>query len=255
MKIVDSIKIVSAKEIWNLKELLIAFGEKGNGQQQIRSLISHGFLKRVKRDLYVSINQLTLLPYANQYVIACNIALGAYLFGESVFAYHGYENQASRAVYVCAPKRFRNVTFEDYDYLYVRPRINIGMSTNAEGVSLCYLERAFLDLLAVCNSNTALEQLLNYLFNLTYLDEALLLELLPLYRSAKLYSKAGYILEFFKQRLGLSDSFFGECQKGVGESRCYFGGMKSVFCPAWNIYAPKDPLYLVRKGGFDDPGI
>ena len=52
-----------------------------------------------------------------------------------------------------------------------------------------------------------------------------MLEVLEVYDSVFLYQKVGFVLEHYKERFMLSDSFFNECKKHIAKFKEFVDNM------------------------------
>ena len=84
------------------------------------------------------------------------------------------------------------------------------------------------------------------------MDETKLLETLKAYDSVFLYQKVGYVLEQFKDKFMLTDSFFEECKSKLTNQIKYFlqDEYKDIeFNSKWKLMAPKN-LKSRLNGGY-----
>lgn len=83
---------------------------------------------------------------------------------------------------------------------------------------------------------------------MTRLDNNKLIEYLKCYNSKKLYAKAGFVLERFKNSLGIEEKTIQECKKNISNTHYYFDDetkrIDNKFISDWNLIVPQ--LYLTR---------
>ena len=68
-------------------------GNENTASNIIQRYLVEGLIRRVRRNLYITINLTDGSPVANEYVIASNIAPGSYVSYHSAFSYYGFSNQ------------------------------------------------------------------------------------------------------------------------------------------------------------------
>ena len=96
-----------------------------------------------------------------------------------------------------------------------------------------------------------LEELLNNLSSITYVDESRLLHYLSAYQKAYLYQKTGFLLSKFKTQMRLSPSFFRQCKAHIGKSSRYLTDFAEniSYDAEWHLCVPKGLTNLMEKGG------
>ncbi len=99
------------------------------------------------------------------------------------------------------------------------------------------------------NKIGGLEELLNCLEGVQYLDEKKLKWYLDLYNTQVLYQRAGYLLEHYRQAMQLSNAFIEYCKEKVGNSLRYLVGEtkgRSTYNSEWKLMEPEG-LYEVTE--------
>ena len=85
---------------------------------------------------------------------------------------------------------------------------------------------------------------------MTFLSEEKVLKYLALYNKAILYQKVGYLLEYFKDSLKLSDKFFDVCMQKKGKSKRYFTESmnrdRMIYNSKWAMMVPPDLLQMIE---------
>ena len=98
-----------------------------------------------------------------------------------------------------------------------------------------------------------LEEVLNCLDMITYIDGKKLKKYLELYNLQILYQKTGYILEHYKERTKLPKDFFTFCKKNILQSTRYlFNNMNrtdAIFNKKWQLVVPKDLITITEQEG------
>lgn len=218
-----------------------------------------GYIRKVKRNLYVAMSLETGAAVPSRYFIASHITDGSYLTHHSAFEYYGYANQVFFEVYVSGGKRFAPFSFDEVTYRYAGARIEVGVELKAGGIRVTDLERTVLDSLADFEKLGGLEELLRSLHLVPYLSEEKMLEYLRLYNRQILYQKAGYILSHFKQELRLTEDFFNSCERNVKKSvRYLYHGIQhepNLFDRRWQLFVPQSLMRSLSQGVQFDEGL
>ena len=98
-----------------------------------------------------------------------------------------------------------------------------------------------------------IEELINCLDLIHFINEKKLLEVLEKYNKEILYRKVGYILSFYKDEFKLSESFFNIClSKGIITNRgALINSDKNnlVFDSEWGLYVYLNLKNINYKGG------
>ncbi|NBJ17006.1 MAG: transcriptional regulator [Dehalobacter sp. 4CP] len=234
-------------------------GNPNTASNLIQNYLKKGYIKSVKRNLYVAVNLVDNMPVVSHFAIAGHITPSAYVSHHSAFSYYGYTNQVFYDVYVSSASRFNSFEFDGRTYRYVMSRIDEGVEKKADGVTVTDLERTIIDGINDFEKIGGLEELLRSLSVIPYADESKLLRYLEKYRKQVLYQKAGYILEHFKKDMKLSDGFFEQCSSRLSESVRYLHrGLNkdnAQYNRRWQLFASRDLLSVLSEGGDEFAGI
>lgn len=228
-------------------------GNPNTASSLIQNYLKKGYIKSVKRNLYVAINIVDGMPVSSRFVIASHITPSAYVSHHSAFSYYGYTNQVFYEVYVSSASKFNPFEFDGVTYRYVMSRIDVGIDKKADGVTVTDVERTVIDSINDFEKIGGLEELLRSLSMIPYADEQKLLSYLKNYRKQILFQKTGFILEHFKKDMGISDSFFEQCTSSFSKSiRYLYNGLskdKARYDKRWQLFVPNDLLSILSEGG------
>jgi len=228
-------------------------GTPNTASRLIQDYLKKGYIKRVKRNLYVAVSVVDGMPVANRFVIASHITQGAYVSHHSAFSYYGYTNQVSYDVYVSSGTKFNSFEFDGWTFRHVMARIDAGVERKADGVAVTDLERTVIDGINDFEKIGGLEELLRSLAMVPYADEDKLLRYLEGYGKQVLYQKAGYILGHFKKEMFIGEGFFDQCASRLSKSvRYLYHGLSKDemrYDKRWRLFVPKDLLSLLFEGG------
>lgn len=216
---------------------------------QLNRMMKKGLIKKIRNNMYSVINPTTGLIVASKYQIASAITDTAYLSHRSALEYYGLTNQVSYEVYVSSETKFNHFEYDGIRYRYVASRIQEGVvaAKNTAGVRITDLERTVIDSIQDFNKITGLEELLNCLDGIHYLDESKLKKYLDIYNIQGLYQKVGFLLSSYQKDLQISDEFIDYCKEQTGESRRYLSSEdkdNSYYNKDWQLMVPELLLEL-----------
>ena len=241
------------KQYFSLNDVSLITGNSNTACSLLQRYIKKGLIKRVKRDLYVAINLVDGSPVVNEYVIASNITPGSYVSYHSAFSYYGFNNQFLFELYVSSPTKFNSFTFGGLKYRYIDSRMDQGIVTFPDGVTVTDMERTIIDSIDRFERiGGGMEELLECLFVVPSVDEDKLRYYLDCYGKKILFQKTGYMLEHFKDSMRLSPNFFNYCASNIGDSVRYLHYAIKYFDPVfnkrWQLYVPGNLLYSLGQG-------
>jgi len=228
-------------------------GNSGTANSVLSDYQKKGYISFVKRNLYAAISMETGQTVANRYLIGSHITDRAYISHHAAFEYYGCANQVYYEVYVTGMKRFAQFEYDGVTYRHVDPRIQGGIENRQDGVRVTDIERTVLDSINDFEKIAGLEELLQCLELIPYLDENKLLMYLEQYSKQILYQKAGYILFHLKKNLRLSDRFFEICEQKITKSvRYLYHGIEheaNVYNKRWRLFVPQNLMKLISQVG------
>ena len=106
------------------------------------------------------------------------------------------------------------------------------------------------------NTSSEKEEVLANIDGFTSLNEEKLTGYLQEYHNQFLYQKTGFILYPYRDKLGLSHSFFEMCQSKTGKSKRYLTKefTNGTYIKEWKLVVP-DEIYKLKNGAFQDDRI
>ena len=239
-------------------ELCDLAGSRSAANSLAQSYLKKGYIKSVRRGLYVAVNLADGEPAASPYRIAGKITPAAYVSHHAAFAYHGCANQVSNRVEVSSETPFAPFVFNGTEFVYLASRLAHGVATQADGVRVTDIERTVLDNIGDFEKIMGLEELLRCLEMVPVLREDKLLVYLKAYDKQVLYQKTGYLLEQLRAQWGLTDDFFAQCAANIGKSKRYLftptGAEDMEYNRAWRLVVPKN-LTDATAEGVDDAEV
>lgn len=227
----DSYKKILALGCFSRKQADALWRE--NSSAYLDKALKQGLIRRVRKDLYVSVSLETHQPTANKFEIASHLSPSACVSHHSALEFYGYANQVFYDLTFVSQSKVKSCEFDGVSYRQMFSGISAGKSEQ-NGVRVTDLERSVLDCMDDFEKVCGLEELESCLDAIPFLDEERLRIYLPLYDKAFLYQKTGYLLEKRKADLKLSDNFFDFCRKEVASPRYLEKGTK--LNKRWNLY-------------------
>jgi len=171
-------------------------GNKKTASSLVLRLSKKGLVKKIKNNLYTCVNLADGQPIGSRYHIACAINETAYLSHHSAFEYLGAANQVYYEMYVSSESRFSEFEFEGITYKYVASKSQNGviMPKNTQGIRVTTIERTIVDSIKDFEKIGGIEELLNCIESVPYMNEYEIIRFLDVYRLQYLYQKTGFLL-------------------------------------------------------------
>jgi predicted transcriptional regulator of viral defense system len=189
-----------------------------------------------------------------RYQIACAITDTSYISHHSAFEYYGIVNQVFNEIYVSSKTRFNHFEYDGVTYKYVASRIEEGVveAKNTSGVRITDLERTVIDSVNDFNKIGGLEELLNCLERIQYLDDKKLKYYLDIYGTQGLYQRVGYLLNNYQKGMQLSEDFIDYCKSKIGKSSRYLTNElkeENLYNSEWKLMVPQSLFEITEARG------
>ncbi|MGM0608957.1 MAG: type IV toxin-antitoxin system AbiEi family antitoxin domain-containing protein [Candidatus Muiribacteriota bacterium] len=235
---------------FNMSHVFKLTGNKKTASSLVLRLSKKGMVKKIKNNLYTCVNLSNGQVIASKYHIACSVNDTSYISHHTAFEYMGLSNQIFYEIYVSSVKKFSDFVFEGITYKYVPSKLQIGIISpkNSEGIKITSLERTLIDSIKDFEKIGGLDELLNCLSAISYLNENQILEILNAYDLKYLYQKTGYILYFFKNQFDLSTDFFDFCKSKIGKSTRYLTKDSKKYIKDWQLIVPEYISETINQG-------
>jgi predicted transcriptional regulator of viral defense system len=242
------------KIIFDFNDALDLFKHKTTAYGALSRLEKQGLIKKIRNNLYVSINPVTQTSFATKYQIGSSINKNAYISHISALEYYGYQNQVNYVCYISSSNRFNTFEFEGTTYKQVSIKSKKGVISPpyTQMIKVTDIEKTVIDSIQSIGSIINLEELIYSLEMISKLDENKLINYLDAYNIQALYQKSGYLLSLFNDILKLSESFFMIIQHKLGKSVAYLSEdakQDGVFIKAFQVIVPK---WLTKRGQYDE---
>jgi predicted transcriptional regulator of viral defense system len=217
-------------------------------------LMKKDWVRKIRKEIYSCVNPATGQVIASRYQIASAVTDTAYISHHSAFEFYGLANQVYYIVYISSETKFRDFEFENITYKYVHSKSKIGVvePKNTPGVTVTDLERTVIDNIKDFKKIGGIEELLNCLENVNFLDESKLKSYLEMYDMQVLYQKTGYLLSHYKERMQLSDDFFEYCKSKIEKSTRYLlekSNDENYYNNKWKLVVPNNLFSIKNQSG------
>ena len=239
--------------IFRLKDVETLVGNLNSAKDLLQNYKKQRLICQVRRNLYVVTDLSSKVSLANKFEIAGKISPTSYLSYQSALEFHGLAHQVFYDLWVSSSKRFNSFEFEGIRFQYCESKSLSGvMNANSSPfIRVTNLERTVIDCIDKIERCGGLEELIQSISLIPYLDQELLLNYLQEFNKQFLYQKVGFILEYFKQEMKLSDNFFSICKHKSGKSTRYLTDrIESIqYFKEWKLCAPTNILSVLEQGG------
>lgn len=200
--------------------------------------------KKVRNNLYALIDPSTNDVYSTKFEIASKISGTSFICYHSALEYYGMANQVFSNVLVGSLTRFNNFVFNDNEFICKHAKsIKFVNNIANEEIRVTSLEKTIIDCIDNIDLAGGVEEVLNALEQIKYINEIKLLEILRDINKMFLYQKIGYLFELHNNQFELSNEFFKECKSHIGKKTNYFLQYEfndTEFNEKWNLIVPKD---------------
>lgn len=247
-------KELAMLSVFSLLDVEKLTGNKKTAYSLLYRLMKKGLVKKVKSNLYTCVNAATGEVIASRYQIACACNSSAYISHHTAFEYHGVTNQLFYEAYVSSDSRFRAFEFEHVNYKYIASKLSDGVikPKNAEGIRVTDLERTVIDSIKDFEKIGGLEELLNCLSLIYYLNAEKLKDYLDAYNIQALYQKTGFILEHYMNQMRVPQTFVDYCKSKIGKSTRYLikeAMNDGTYNSKWKLIVKDGIFEMTEQGG------
>jgi predicted transcriptional regulator of viral defense system len=240
-------------KIFHKKDVVELTKDANTAKEILRRYKKQGLISQVRRDLYVVTDLASKASLASKYEIAGHITSSSYLSHHAALEYHGLANQVFYELYISSKETFNNFDYEGISYTFCQSVSETGVVTPLTDslIRVTDLERTMLDCINRIDLSGGLEELIECLAIITYVDENRLSDYLNHFDKQVLYQKAGFILSYFQKEMKLSDAFFEQCKSKIGKSTRYLTDTREsdTYFKEWRLCAPQNILSFLEQGG------
>ncbi len=218
----------------------------------ISNKLKRGTYVKIRNNLYALIDPSTNDIYSTRFEIASNITNTSFICYHSALEYYGIANQVFNDVTVGTSTKFNNFIFNDIEFNYkLTKNIDFVNDIVREEIKVTSLERTIIDCIDDITLSGGVEEVLNALEQIKYLNEGKLLEILRIYNKMFLYQKVGYLFEIYNFQLKLSNSFFDTCKSYLTNKVNYFLNDEYnnlILNKDWKLFVPQNIRSRINGG-------
>ena len=234
------------------KEVIDKFENEKQYSNWIALKLKSKTYKKVRSNLYALIDPSTNDIYSTKFEIASKISDSSFICYHSALEYYGIANQVFSNVLVGSLTKFNSFVFNDNEFIckHVKDIKFVNNIVN-EGIRVSSLEKTIIDCVDNIDLAGGIEEVLNALEQIKYVNENKLLEILKDINKMFLYQKIGFLFELYNNQLDLSNEFFAECKSHTSKKVNYF--MQYEFKDTelnekWNLIVPKNIKSRINGG-------
>lgn len=190
--------------------------------------LKNGYIKRIKHNYYVTVDIVNNSPLFNKYIIATKLDKSNYISYHSALEYRGYNNQVFNEIIYSGNNKVNDFEFEYITYHFVQSKCELQIETKLDGVKVTSIERTIIDCIDQIDLAGGIEEIYRAFDTIHNINEKKIIEILDFYNKKVLYQRAGYILETFKDNLGISGITLDYIQSKIGSSKCYLNSSRKI---------------------------
>jgi len=236
--------------VFTIDEVKKITGNEKTAYSQLNRFMKKELVKKIRKNIYSVVNPATGQLLATRYQIACAITDTAYISHHSAFEYYGLTNQVFNEIYVSSETKFNHFEYNHITYKFIASKMNEGIleAKNTTGIKITDLERTVIDSIRDFNKIGGLEELLNCLEGIQYLNEKKLKRYLDVYDIQGLYQRVGYFLNHYRKEMQLSKEFIKYCKNNIGKSKRYLVNEvkeDNYYNNEWGLMVPEDLFGIV----------
>ena len=172
------------------KKDVTAFIKDPNAVKEIlRRYRKQGFISQVRRDLYVVTDLATKTSLVGKFEIAGQITPTSCLSYHAALEYHGLAHQVFYELFVSSRQTFHNFDYDGISYIFcpLKSEAGIVQPYTDSFVRVTDLERTIIDCMNRIDLSGGLEELVQCLAIVTFIDERKLIEYLQCFDKQFLY--------------------------------------------------------------------
>ncbi len=239
-------KLVTKEKVIN------QFKDEKQYSNWIANKLWSGVYVKIRNNLYALIDPSTNDVCATKFEVASNIFETSFICFHSALKYYGLANQVYSGVTVGSLTKFNNFVFKESEYIFKQAKSAASVKDLvSEGVRVTSLEKTIADCIDEISFAGGIEEVLNALEQIRYLNEEKLLAVLEERNKMFLYQKVGYLLEIYNDQLNLSDDFFDKCKAHLTNKTNYL--LKDEFKKVslnrdWNLMVPENITSRINGG-------
>ncbi len=235
-------------KVFEYSDVCKIVGNANTAKNVLQDYLQRGYIRRIKYNLYTAVSLESNECVADKFTIASRITPSSFVSHHSAFEFYSYYNQIYHSVNVSSFSKFKNFEFDGNDFALVKTSSD-SFVEDIRGVKVTTIERTIIDSIKDSGKCIDLEETLNCINLIPYIEVDDVLKYLEEINSKMLYKKTGIILSAFKEKLNIPESFFIRCHQISDSVNGHFDRNTSahVYNAEWKIYMYKDIDSLINK--------
>lgn len=228
----------SLKRVFDFSYVIDITGNLDLASGIVQNYLAKGYIKRVKRNLYVTTSLETGGPIPSKFEIASNITNSSFLSHHSAFEYYGFQNQVHNIIQVSSIEQFHSFVFDHNEYVCKRVK-DVAFVNVVNGVKVSTIEKTIVDSIDSIKTFDDFEELVKVLSMIPFIDGNEILNYLKHLNKQILFSKTGLILSFFKDDYNITTNHLEEMKKNGVSKANYFTSEKhrlNKYYNKWKIH-------------------
>ncbi len=232
------------KLLFTKEDVIEITGSKDQASALLLNFKSKGLIAKVRRNLYCVVNLASHLPEASKWQVASSISSSSTIAYHSALEYHGFAHQVFYEMYVVSDTRFIPFEFDDIQFIYLHNPISCGIVTPSSDfkIRVTDIERTILDCIDRIDLCGGVEELLNCLTSIRYVDAQLVSDYLHAYNKVALYKKAGFVFSLLKDYIHPSEDIISLCHSLSHRSTSILATTEpcTKYIKEWKLYVPQN---------------
>jgi len=232
------LETLSKKRVFDYSYILEITKSRSLADMTIQQYLKKGYIKRVKKNLYVTMSLENGGVIPSKFEIASKITASSYVSYHSAFNFYGFSNQVNNEVTISSLEQFRDFSFDfnSYHYKYTKTAKYVEL---INGVRVSSLAKTIVDCIDDIRSYDDMEEVMHNLSSLPVIDGNKVLEYLNYVNKKILFNKVGLILSIFNDEYNVTKELLDEMkEKGISNTK-YFTNEKhrlKKYYKEWNLY-------------------
>ena len=228
------------KKVFNFEDICELVGNINTAKSLIKSELEKKHIQKIKHNLYIVCDLEKQKPLGTPYEIGSKITKDSFISYRSALEYHAKIQSSSHTICVSSNRKFERFRFKRYSYKYIRNRSDFGIS-NTKGIRVTDKERTFLDCINKPELAGGDKFLIQNLELIGKLNGNKILKYLPNYNSKKLYTKAGFMLQWLNYVFRVEEEVINYCKEKRASTIYYFNEetKDNMFIEKWRLRVPK----------------
>ncbi len=235
-------------KVFDYSDVCKIVGNDNTAKNVLQVYLQRGYIRKIKYNLYAVVSLESGECVADKFLIASHITSTSFVSHHSAFEFYSYYNQIYNSVNVSSFSKFMNFEFDGNDYTMTKTNSG-SFVEDIRGVKVTTIERTIVDSIKDSGKCIDLEETLNCINLIPYIEVDDVLEYLEKLNSKMLYKKTGIVLSMFKEKLNIPESFFIRCHQISDSVNGHFDSNMNahVYNAEWKIYMYKDIGSLINK--------